>query len=100
TPGPVRGPMTAKLIVPLTVGAAIDAGWTAIRATCHGHQVTEIPWTMIEGGAERTLASIVKKLRCKRCGKPPAEVHLHRPVPGRGNGLPTTAELSIGHLAW
>src|SRR5690349_7127270 len=31
--------MTAKLIVALTVGAAIDAGWTAIRATCPGHQI-------------------------------------------------------------
>jgi hypothetical protein len=93
----LRGPMTAKLIVPLTVGAAIDASGTAIRATCPGHQITDIPWTMIEGGRDRTLAGIVNKLRC---GKPPTEVHLHRPVSGRGNGLPTAAELSIGHLAW
>lgn len=85
--------------VPRTVGAAIAAGWTAIRAECPGHQITELPWTMIPGGRERALADIVRRLRCRRCGKRPADVHLHRAMPGVGNGPPSSTSLPIGHLA-
>ena len=53
---------TAKL--PLTVAAAMAAGWTSIQAECPGHQISQIPWTMIAGGRERALASIVRRLRC------------------------------------
>jgi hypothetical protein len=88
--------MTAKL--PLTVAAAKAAGWTAIQAECVGHQITQIPWTMIDGDPERTLASIVTRLRCRRCGKPPSAVYLHRPVPGRGYGLPSEQRLAITHM--
>jgi hypothetical protein len=88
--------MTAKL--PLTVAAAIAAGWTSIQAECPGHQLSHIPWTMIAGGGQRTLASIVKRLRCHRCAKPPAAVYLHRPVPGRENGLPREERLPITHM--
>jgi hypothetical protein len=88
--------MTAKL--PLTVAAAQAAGWTAIQAGCPGHHISQIPWTMIGGGGQRSLASIVKRLRCHRCGKPPAVVYLHRAAPGRGHGLPSEERLTITHM--
>jgi len=88
--------MTAKL--PLTVAAAKAAGWTSIQAECPGHQISQIPWTMIAGGPERSLTSIVKRLRCHRCGQAPVAVYLHRPMPGRGNGPPTADRLAITHM--
>jgi hypothetical protein len=84
--------------LPLTVAAAKAEGWTSIRAVCVDHQITDIPWTMIDGGPMRSLASIVKRLRCRRCGQPPSSVYLHRPMPGGGNRPPTEDQLPMVHL--
>lgn len=88
---------TSKDKVPLTVGQAKAAGWIALQAHCT-HHTTQIPWTMLAGGDDRTLSSIVAKLRCRRCGKPPSEVDLHREVADNGRGPPTMRRLSIRHL--
>jgi hypothetical protein len=87
---------TAKL--PLTVAAAMAAGFTSIQAECPGHQTSQIPWALIAGGRERSLASIVKRLRCHRCGKPPAAVYLHRVASVSAGGQVTDDKLAIGHM--
>lgn len=51
-----------------------------------GHQITDIPSTMIASGPQRSLASVATRLRCHRCGKPPSAVYLHRA--GSGSGSP------------
>jgi hypothetical protein len=84
--------------VPATVGEAIAAGWVAIRAECPGHQISQIPWTMIAGGEARTLASIAARLRCHRCRRPPAAVYLHRLVADNDRGPPSERQLPLDHL--
>jgi hypothetical protein len=89
--------LTKKL--PLTIAAAKAEGWTSIRAVCVHHTV-DIPFGLIAGGAQRSLANIVKQLRCQHCGNPPSAVYLHRvKAPAHWNEAPSEEQLPIIHLS-
>jgi hypothetical protein len=65
------------IILAATVGAlARFTCWLETRCECRSCTQIPVPLLAKQGQASRTIADVLLRLKCKRCGKSPASVEL------------------------